>query len=474
MLLARLAWLFLLLISVSCFAADSAAREKGAKLVVQAQALVETGKFAEAYELLQPLEFDMSGDVTFDYLLGISAVNSSKPDRATLALERVEAVSPEYGDVRQWLGIAYFQSGDMERAKKAFTALLGQSKLSVESREMANQYLVSIKQQDEARELEEKKAKRPYLLGSVEFGLGRDNNLTSVPDEYARGFTASLAGFPLPSPVPSGISDRFSVLNGNIEARVPFANAGTYGYVSLDSANKAFSGNSMMNSFTNVVKGGVNLQAGRHAYRFDLSRRDYRQQGTSASQGITSNSTQNSAGGDARFTLGDRDYLGVSLQYNQPRFPTSDTQDTNQIALGANYTHIFHQAGSPMVYLALSHTRDKAVRASVPLSVAVSATDVSRNTNAFIAYAQYSVIESADITAMWMTSRRNDSKPFARSNVEPYGKDDMRVTMLGVNWRPAKDWTVKPQLMKINNLSNIPLYAFQKTELSITVKREFK
>ncbi len=98
--------------------ADKRTESKSAKAVRQAQALVQTGKFADAFALLQPLEFDLSGDVAFDYLLGISAVNAGKPDRATLALERVEAVAPEYGEVKLWLGIAYFQSGDMDRAKK--------------------------------------------------------------------------------------------------------------------------------------------------------------------------------------------------------------------------------------------------------------------------------------------------------------------------------------------------------------------
>jgi hypothetical protein len=50
----------------------------------------------------------------------------------------------------------------------------------------------------------------------------------------------------------------------------------------------------------------------------------------------------------------------------------------------------------------------------------------------------------------------------------------MRVTMLGMNWRAAKDWIVKPQVMSIRNISNIPLYEFKKTELSVSVKREFK
>jgi tetratricopeptide (TPR) repeat protein len=135
--LAILGMVFGLLFSQALIAADKVVVNKAAqevatrqlKTVQQAQLLVQTGKFAEAYALLQPLEFDLSGDISFDYLLGISAVNTGKPDRATLALERVEAISPEYGDARLWLGIAYFQSNDMARAKKSFTGLLRKTSL---------------------------------------------------------------------------------------------------------------------------------------------------------------------------------------------------------------------------------------------------------------------------------------------------------------------------------------------------------
>lgn len=475
-----------LCVAVSCFAAAPAAKAKGktdkrVQQVQQAQALVQAGKFPEAYSLLQPLEFDLAGDVQYDYLLGVSAVNSGKPDRATIALERVSAINQSYGDARQWLAIAYFQSGDMERAKTEFNFVLTQNP-TPQVKATADQYLAAIKQQDDAKELAEKKAHQPYLLGMVELGAGRDSNIMSAPGDPVSAYFVT-AGLPdtvrtdtaymnaLASSLPTGISDSFALANANIEGRVPFSGAGTYGYVSFDSTNRAYNANAMMNSHTNLLKGGVNLISGRHTYRFDFSRRDYRQDGKGASQGFPNDNAQNSIAGDARFTLGDRDYLGINLQRNTPRFTKIPSQDTNQVVLGTNYTHVFPYTGSPMLYFALNHTRDRAVSQSTPYGIM---TDVSRNTNAFIVYSQYTFVESADVTAMWMSSRRNDSSPFARSAVLAYGKDEMRVAMLGVNWRPAKDWTVKPQLMRIQNASNIPLYSYTKNEISVSVKREFK
>ena len=135
-----------------------------------------------------------------------------------------------------------------------------------------------------------------------------------------------------------------------------------------------------------------------------------------------------------------------------------------------------------MVYLALNHTRDKALREQTVtvydnnVAQFTQATDVSRNSNALIAYTQYTVVESTDVSAMLMVSRRVDTWEYARSTSLnlPLGKDQMKVAMLGVAWRPMKNWTVKPQLMRIQNDSNIPLYSFQKTEVSVMVKREFK
>lgn len=455
-------------------AAEAKVTAKSIKMMKDAQALVKVGKYAEAYALMEPYEFEKSGDITYDYLLGVSAVNAGKPDRATLALERVETVSPQYGDVRLWLGIAYFQSGDSARSKKSFEGLLAQPALSAQSKGTADQYLAAIKQQDDTKALAEKKAKQPYLVGMAEFGIGGDSNITSGPKNYVDAYTTSFSVAPSPPLPPSNVSARFAQMNGNIEGRVPFSSAGTYAFALFDSTNRVYAKQSMMNSHANTVKGGVNIQSGVNTYRFDVSKRDYRQLGTSASLGYTANSTQNAVSGDARFGLTERDYLGVSLQYNMPRYPTTDTQDTNQIVLGTNYTHVYAAAGSPMIYLAVTHTRDKAVKTSMQLNDGVTPTDASRNTNAVIFYTQYTPVPSADITAMWMLSMRRDSKPYARSNLVELGNDDMQVAMLGVNWRPATNWLVKPQLMHINNKSNIPLYAFQKTEVSVSVKREFK
>ena len=94
------------------------------KLLADAEALMKAGKPDLAYKLLEPFEFDRSGEVRFDYLIGIAALDSGKPDKATLAFERVLAEDPNYAGARLDMARAYYQLGDIQRAKTEFEMVL--------------------------------------------------------------------------------------------------------------------------------------------------------------------------------------------------------------------------------------------------------------------------------------------------------------------------------------------------------------
>ena len=56
--------------------------------------MLKADKTKDGYTLLAPYEDEMAGNVDYDYLLGIAALDSGQPDKASLALERVLAVNP--------------------------------------------------------------------------------------------------------------------------------------------------------------------------------------------------------------------------------------------------------------------------------------------------------------------------------------------------------------------------------------------
>lgn len=133
----------------------------------RADELVKSGRAAEAYDLLAPFEDRLSGNVEYDYLLGIAALDSNKSDRATLAFERLLAVNPNFAGARLDMARAYFQLGDISRAKAEFDAVLSQDP-PAQAREIIARYTAAI----EAAE----KAKLRTIRFYAEYTLGRDNN----------------------------------------------------------------------------------------------------------------------------------------------------------------------------------------------------------------------------------------------------------------------------------------------------------
>src|SRR5512140_876183 len=134
----------------------------------QADALMKQGKAAEAYALLEPFEFEQSGNVKFDYLLGIAALDSGKPDKATLAFERVLAVDPNFAGARIDMGRAYFQLGDVARAKTEFESVLTQNPPPAAKATIDN-YLAAIEKLESA--------KKTRTTGYIEAFGGHDSNV---------------------------------------------------------------------------------------------------------------------------------------------------------------------------------------------------------------------------------------------------------------------------------------------------------
>ena len=90
------------------------------EIVDRGKQLVDAGKPGEAYALLKPLEEDRAGDPNFDYVFGLSALDSGKPLEAVFALERAVDAAPDSGPARAELARAYLTLGDTDDARSEF------------------------------------------------------------------------------------------------------------------------------------------------------------------------------------------------------------------------------------------------------------------------------------------------------------------------------------------------------------------
>src|SRR3954469_6164197 len=93
-------------------------------LLAQARSLSQSGRFADAYELLARAEDEYIGEVQFDYALGRAALDAGYPARATLIFSRVLAVDPAHGGALIDTGRAYLALENYEQARATFESLL--------------------------------------------------------------------------------------------------------------------------------------------------------------------------------------------------------------------------------------------------------------------------------------------------------------------------------------------------------------
>ena len=129
---------------------------------------MRAGRYADAYQLLEPHEDRLAGDVKFDYLLARSALETGRPSKASFIYERILAQEPNYVGVRLEMGRAYLALGDYARAKLEFETVMRFENLPPGLREQAQIY---------------GKAADDYIAGKktigygyVEAGYGYDSN----------------------------------------------------------------------------------------------------------------------------------------------------------------------------------------------------------------------------------------------------------------------------------------------------------
>lgn len=93
------------------------------ELTDRAKTLLEQNKATEAFALLDTEENVRAGEVSYDLLLGVSALESGQNTRAVFALERVLAVEPNNARARAEIARAYLAMGDTTAARQEFESV---------------------------------------------------------------------------------------------------------------------------------------------------------------------------------------------------------------------------------------------------------------------------------------------------------------------------------------------------------------
>lgn len=415
--------------------------------LAQAQALMNAGRAAEAYALLAPHEDAHAGNTRFDYLLGVAALDSGRADMATLAFERVLALEPNFAGARLDMARAYFQLGDLSRAKAEFETVRQQNPPEA-ARVTIERYLDAIAQRE--------KVKQTVVTAYAEITLGRDSNVNNSTSESQIAVPAlGNLVFTL-NPTNVKQSDRYSLLAAGADIAHEFSP----GYALFGGLSGRYRTNAAVDQFdykSAEGHGGIAISGQSLLFKAVLSgERFYLDQ--------AANRNTVGLGADLRYQVNPANFANLFGQYSSYRFQTQalEVNDFDQALLGAGWQHLFDD-GRSMISANLFAGRENAVRGRA---------DGDKDLLGLRLGGQLNVLADVDLFASlgWQQGE------YKQQNVafQITRQDRLTDAVAGVVWRFNKAWSLRPQVLYVQNDSNIAIYAYKRTDYSVTLRYDFK
>lgn len=418
----------------------------------KADALLKAGKARESYTLLAPHEYEMAGNVDYDYLLGIAALDSGKPDKASLALERVLAVNPDYVGARLDLARAYFALADYERAKTEFEAVQTQNP-PPNAKIVIEQYLAAI---------DKKQNPATAVTGYLEGSLGYDTNVntaTAASQVFIPLFGASLSL----DNASLAARDNYLTLGGGLEISHP-VKPGLSLFAGVDAKKRLNFFKDTFNTDSLDGRLGLNIDEGANTFRL------------SAQKGVYDiddrlNRRLNAVSGEWRHTLNPRNIVSAFGQYGLLRYGHDKTgtdlsyNDVDQSVIGAGWLHALDDSGRNIVFASVYGGDENTVTETTRI-------DGDQKFWGIKLGGQKSLGENLEAVAS--VGVKEGSYVSRNLLILDYRRDSQYDLTLGLNWRPIQNWVVRPQIAYTRNDSNSGLNDYDRTDASVTVRREFK
>ena len=309
------------------------------------------------------------------------------------------------------------------------------------------------------------KAKQTAVSGYLEGVAGSDNNITSVVGDFTN---AVLATYNLPGfqPTGSAIKRSSGILGaaGGVEVNHRVDDALTY-FAGADARYRRVRSADNYSSEQIDGRAGISYTRAAEAFRGGVSLQEFRQRTDTPDQSATRSSV--ALNGEWGHTYSPADQTGVVVVLSRQRFPDIPGNDVDSRLIGISWLHIFDGERKPLLSATLIGGQDDA------RNKLLNGADNSKRFRGLRLVGQISLGEDLDLFAGLGYMRRNDRSMNARSPLIDYGADRMTDASLGLNWRPAKDWTVRPQVSYSQNTSNVAVSEYQRTEANITLRYDF-
>lgn len=432
----------------ACFAALllvlQASGVRADALTDQAKGLLEAGRSAQAFALLDAQESERAGDLLFDFLIGLAALDVGQNTRAVFALERVLAMEPNNVRARAEIARAYLALGEADTARKEFETVQKQGVPADVSLTLDRYLAAARKVQDQSR---------VSANGYLELTLGYDTNLNLGPNKS----TVVIPGI---SSAPATLDkdsrankDKFGQMGAGFNLRIPVA-PGLAVLAGL-SGGERFNGHTDQFDLGNADGNlGLVLTEGKNVYtvmaqssQLAVDKVRYRM-----ATGLT---TQWQHNYDAR------NQFSLYGQYSDLHYLTQDVRDADRWVAGVAYAHLWRD--NALGYASAYYVGEKPQMHNVEFlgfdGVGFRFGARANITSQTIVFGNLSFEQRRHVALdrAFQTKRR----------------DDQYTLLLGATYAVDKDWTITPQLSLSLNDSNTALNEYHREMASVAIRREF-
>ena len=417
---------------------------RSASIAEDLKNLIEQGKLSDAYRLGQAHP-DQLGDPDFDFFYGLAAVESGRLGEGVLALERYLLNFPANDRARLELARAYFLLGEDARARDEF--------VSIRDKNPPQQILLTIDRYLDAIRIRQGRYETTSRF-YVEAGFGRDSNVNS-------GVASSSLNLPtlgnvFVSPAGTRLGDKFLHLAGGGVVTKPVA-PGVSVFFSGDATLKNFQSETAFNQSIANFSGGATWLKESNIYRAALT----------FNRAIIENDNF-------------RDVSGISAdwirQLNQQQSVTTsisyallDYQGANSVrnaevtGLGLGFRQVFSGEWQPVLTVSGNYAQERNQE---------SRSDLGRDLYGGNAQINFSPAAEWGINLGYTLSksRYGGADPLMLvTRADNYQSLDVALIRL-----IDRHWSVRAEIVKIKNTSNIALYEFNKEVFAVKLRHEWK
>ena len=423
--------------------------------------LINAGRMKDAFELAKKTE-DLLGDPAFDYLYGLSAVETGHAASGVLALERVITAAPDDLNARLELARAYFILGEDARSLEEFNGVLAKNPPKL-VQDNVGRFLDAIRARQTAYNV--------TTRGFIETGFGHDSNVNAGP---ARTFS-------LPSGTPFTITDDQAV--GQATYLVPYA-AGVSvsapfrpGMIASFSAavdGRNHNGGTRYEQTGYDVSAGLSILDEDNLYRATLGYNDFLLDNVRYRYGL-------SVGGEYQRQLDQKNIASIFTQISDLTYEgTNANRNGKSIVVGANWRHALLDTWATQLTAALFAGRDLNAAARHDYSRALTGTRLGVSTSPHASWVlsaglSYSRSHYFSADQSFIGAINQNPLALALGGPEPTinREDTSRGIDLGATWLASRNVSIRLDVNHSRSDSNIEVYASRRTAYSVKARYEF-